>query len=322
MAKKEIKIEKSAWLAPMAGVTDSSYRRLCKSFGAAVTVSEMVSAKALTMKDKKTAMLLSFKEEERPIGIQLFGYEPTTMAQAAKIIEEKYRPDFIDINMGCPTPKIVSNGSGSALMKSPELAAEIVAAINDAVSLPVTVKIRAGYTSATAPCLAPLLEQAGAAAIAVHGRTRDRMYKPPVDLDVIRDVKAAVSIPVIGNGDIYTPEQAVKMLEYTKCDTVMIGRGSLGNPFIFSQINAVLSGEPLPDKPTAVERMESLKALVMSMCEEKGERVALLEARKHAAWFTKGFRGASYLRKQAIEITSVAELDAFISVVLKETEIS
>ncbi len=318
--KKELKSITGVWLAPMAGVTDSPFRALCKAHGAAVTVSEMVSAKALTMSDRKTALLLSFSEAERPFGIQLFGYEPKTMAAAAKLVEERFSPDFIDINMGCPTPKIVNNGSGSALMKDPTLACAIVNAVNEAVSLPVTVKLRAGYDEITAPTLAPLLEQAGAAALTIHGRTRAQMYRPSVNLDVIREVKASVSIPVIGNGDIASPESALEMLNYTSCDAVMVGRGCLGNPFIFEEINAALEGADAPSGAGISERMKALSSLARAECEIKPEHVAIQELRKHAAWFTKGFRGASALRKKALSLSSLAELEEFISLVLKENE--
>ncbi|NLC78451.1 MAG: tRNA dihydrouridine synthase DusB [Ruminococcaceae bacterium] len=320
LVKKKLFSINGVWLAPMAGVTDAPYRALCKEHGAAVTISEMISAKALTMGDKKTALLLAFSEEERPFGIQLFGYEAKTMVKAAAIVEERYRPDFIDINMGCPTPKIVNNGSGSALMKNPELAAAIVRAVDEAVLVPVTVKMRAGYSEITAPCLAPLLESAGAAAITIHGRTREQMYRPSVNLSVIREVKSAVTIPVIGNGDVASPQGALKMLGETGCDAVMVGRGCLGNPFIFEEINAALSGADAPNGAGIAERMEALRRLAVAECSLKPEKVALLEMRKHAAWFTKGFRGASAFRQKALSLMSLRDLDEFISLVLKENE--
>lgn len=320
--KKELKHINGVWLAPMAGVTDSPFRSLCKAHGAAVTVSEMISAKALAMKDKNTSLLLSFTEAERPLGIQLFGYEPKTLAEAAKLVEERFTPDFIDINMGCPTPKIVNNGSGSALMKDASLACSIVFAVNEAVGLPVTVKMRAGYDEITAPYLAPLLEQAGAAAIVIHGRTRAQMYRPSVNLDVIKEVKKSVSVPVIGNGDIASSENALKMLDYTCCDAVMVGRGCLGNPFIFDKINAALNGADAPLGAGISERMQALYSLALAECEIKPERVAAQELRKHAAWFTKGFRGASALRKKALSLSSLKDLEEFISLVLKENEIA
>ncbi|MEG1984428.1 MAG: tRNA dihydrouridine synthase DusB [Oscillospiraceae bacterium] len=316
MNNKQFQIRRAASLAPMAGATDSAFRLLCHEHGASFTVSEMVSAKALVMGDKKTPLLMAHKAEERPFGVQLFGYEPQTMAEAAIIVERDFTPDFIDINMGCPTPKIISNGSGSALMNTPLVAAAIVRAVNDAVGIPVTAKIRAGFAEITAPSLAPLLEQAGAAAITVHGRTRSRMYKPPVDLDVIRSVKQSVSIPVIGNGDIFTPQDAVRMLERTGCDAVAVGRQALGNPFFFEQVNAMISGESLPEAPSVRTRMETLRRQIVMMCEYKGEFVALREARKHAGWYTRGLRGAAKIRYRAMELCTMNDLDSFIRLVL------
>lgn len=301
----------------MAGATDSAFRQLCMEQGAAFCVSEMVSAKALSMGDKKTPQLMAHTPAEQPFGIQLFGHEPDVMAQAAAQVARDFSPSFIDINMGCPTPKITSGGSGSALMKTPQLAADIVAAVCAAVSVPVTVKIRAGYDETTAPRMAPMLERAGAAAIAVHGRTRERMYKPPVDLDVIRDVKKSVSVPVVGNGDIHTEQQALYMLDYTGCDAVMVGRAALGNPFVFGRINAAIAGRPLPPAPTVTQRMDALRRQVTLMCEYKGEFIALREARKHASWYIKGLRGASALRARASELCTLDDLDAFIALVLQ-----
>lgn len=317
MKNKKLTIKKAASLAPMAGATDSAFRLICREQGASFTVSEMVSAKALTMGDRKTPQLMEHTAGEKPLAIQLFGYEPQTMAEAAKIVEHDFEPDWIDINMGCPTPKITNNGSGSALMKTPELAAEILRAVNEAVSVPVTAKIRAGFSEITAPVLAPMLEQAGAAAITVHGRTRDRMYKPPVDLEVIRAVKAAVTVPVIGNGDIFTPEDAVKMIDFTGCDAVAVGRAALGNPFFFAQVNAFIAGEPLPPKPSALARMNTLRRQVVLMCDGKGEFIAMREARKHAAWYTKGLRGASRIRSLAMELCTLDDLERFIELVLE-----
>ncbi len=309
-------IEHAASLAPMAGATDSAFRRLCRMHGAAFCTSEMVSAKALTMGDKKTPLLMDFTEQERPFGVQLFGYDPAVFSQAAARVEQERHPDFIDINMGCPTPKITSNGSGSALMLTPDLAAAIVRAVCDTVTVPVSVKIRAGYHETTAPLLAPHLEQAGAAWITVHGRTRDRMYQPPVDLAVIRDTKRAVSVPVVGNGDITSPAEALHMFEVTGCDAVMIGRGALGNPFIFEQVNAALSGCAVPPLPPLQQRMNALRAQVQWMCEDKGEYIALREARKHAAWYIKGLRGAAALRASTNTLCTPADLDRFIARVL------
>lgn len=310
--------QNKAAIAPMAGATDSAFRSLCRAHGAAWCVSEMVSAKALTLGDKKTAALMAFLAEERPIGIQLFGHEPKVMAEAARIVERNIAPDFIDINMGCPAPKITGSGAGSSLMRDEDLAQRIMAAVAEAVSLSATVKIRAGWETSTAASIAPKLERAGAQLITVHGRTRERMYKPPVDLDVIRAVKQSVSVPVIGNGDIYTPEQALAMQAYTGCDGVMIGRGALGNPFLFDAVNAALEGRPAPTPPTAAQRMQALTEQVQAMCVYKGEFIAAREARKHAAWYTKGFRGAARIRKEANEISSLADLERFVALVISE----
>lgn len=317
MNGKPFQIDRLASLAPMAGATDSAFRRLCMQQGAAFCVSEMVSAKALMMGDKKTPLLLAHTGAEKPFGVQLFGHEPGVMAQAAARVERECAPDFIDINMGCPTPKITCGGSGSALMKTPALAAGIVRAVCGAVSVPVTVKIRAGYSETTAPALAPLLEEAGAAAIIVHGRTRERMYKPPADLDVIRDVKKSVAVPVVGNGDIFTEQHALDMLSYTGCDGVMIGRAALGNPFIFARVNAAIAGAPIPPAPTPEQRMDALRRQVLLMCEYKGEYIALREARKHAGWYTKGLRGASALRAGASGLETLRDLERFIELALR-----
>ncbi len=301
----------------MAGVTDSSFRALCRENGAAFCVSEMVSAKALYLGDKKTPLLLRFTEAERPFGVQLFGHEPDVMARAARFVEESFAPDFIDINMGCPAPKITGAGAGSALMKTPALAFDIAAAVCAAVSLPVTAKIRAGWAENTAVPFAALLESAGVAALTVHGRTRERMYKPPVDLGVIRAVKAAVHIPVVGNGDIYTPEDMRRMFERTGCDAVAVGRGALGNPFIFRELAAAARGEAAFAPVTARERMHALRRQVCGMVAEKGAYAAFCEARKHAAWYTKGFRGAAALRRYANAITDMESLERFIALVLE-----
>ena len=300
----------------MAGATDSAFRLLCREQGASFVVTEMISAKALMMGDRKTPQLLRFRAAERPLGVQLFGYDPQTMADAARLVEETVRPDFIDINMGCPTPKIVNNGSGSALMKDPDTAARILRAVDEAVSVPVTAKMRAGYGEVTAPALAPLLEQAGAALLTVHGRTRERMYKPPVDLEVIRRVKLAVQIPVVGNGDIFAPKDALHMLEVTGCDAVAVGRAALGDPFFFAQVNAAIAGLPLPPRATAAEKMAALRREVEIMCGDKGEFIALREARKHAAWYTKGLRGAAKVRSEAMNLCTMADLEAYIRLVL------
>ncbi len=301
------------FLAPLAGVSDRAFRNACRAAGAEYTVSEMVSAKALcyeqlTKKESipvRTAPLASVYQNEMPMAIQLFGSEPEFMARAAALIEEmSYRgctsdtaPAAIDINMGCPVHKIVGNGEGSALMKNPVLAADIVRAVCQAVKLPVTVKIRAGWDkdSINAVEMAKRLEDAGASVIAVHGRTREQMYAPPVDIGIIAAVKKSVSIPVIGNGDILTADDALRMFRETGCDGIMIARGALGNPWLFTEIIAKLEGREFVP-PTLAERMETALGQVRFMVEEKGERVAIAEARKHLSWYIKGIEGAAAAR--------------------------
>lgn len=293
-------------LAPMAGVTDSAFRAVCARFGAAAVVTEMVSAKALHYKDRRTPELMRLRAEEHPAGIQLFGSEPEILAEAAKRCLD-YGPDFIDLNMGCPMPKIVNNGSGSALMKTPELCGEIVAAVKAAVPVPVTVKMRKGWDSdsVNAVEVARICEQAGADAIAVHGRTRAQLYTPPADWEIIRRVKEAVRIPVVGNGDVCTPADAAHMLEQTGCDAVMVGRVALGNPWIFQQINAALSEQPqiLPP-PGLFERLTVMAHHIEALCEDKGERRGMSEARKHVGWYLKGLRGAASLRRMAGQLST------------------
>ncbi len=299
-----------AALAPMAGVADRAFREICKSFGAAYVITEMVSSKALTMQDKKSKELLFISDIEHPAGAQIFGDTPETMAKAA-IKAMEFSPDFIDINMGCPAPKIAGNGGGSALMKNPVLAGKIVNAVRNAVDIPLTVKMRIGWDNDSLNCveLAKICEDNGADAITVHGRTKTQMYSPPVNLDYIKKVKENVKIPVIGNGDIVDGESAKEMLDYTGCDFLMVGRGALGAPWVFSQINAYLEkGEILPD-PSIEEKMDIMLNHIKLICDYKGEYVAMREARKHAAWYIKGIRGAAELRREIGNLESINQLE-------------
>ena len=297
-------------LAPMAGVSDRAYRELCVRFGAAYCVSEMVSSKALSFNSKKSEELMEISDLERPCGIQIFGDDPKCMADAAKHALEN-KPDIIDINMGCPAPKISSNGSGSALMKNPRLCGEIVKAVTAVTDIPVTVKIRKGWDddSVNAVEVAKICESAGAAAITVHGRTRQQYYKPPVDYDIIRAVRESVSVPVIANGDIDSAERAKEVMDITGCDLVMIGRSTLGNPWIFSQINAYLENPNVKiHTPDLEERLGVMIEHIGKMVEYKGEHMAMLQARKLVVGYFKGMKGAAALRNEAGKIKTLDDL--------------
>lgn len=308
-----LKIEKKASLAPMAGAADRAFRELCSSYGAAFVVGELTSSKGVSMGDKKSGQLLSISDAERPAASQLFGDSPEVMAKAAEEALQ-YKPDFIDINMGCPAPKVSSNGCGSALMKNPRLAGEIVKAVVAASTVPVTVKMRTGWdeNSLNAPHLAKICEQSGASMITVHGRTKVQMYSPGINYDIIRQVKESVNIPVIGNGDVADAKSALEMIEKTGCDGVMVGRGALGKPWVFSEINHFFeTGEFLPE-PSIDARMEVLKKHISKLIEYKGEYIAMREARKHAAWYVKGIRGAAKYRAEIGKINTFSDLEALI----------
>lgn len=305
-----VPLKSHAVLAPMAGVSDRAYRELCVRFGAAYCVSEMVSSKALSFNSKKSEELMEISDLERPCGIQIFGDDPKCMADAAKHALEN-KPDIIDINMGCPAPKISSNGSGSALMKNPRLCGEIVKAVTAVTDIPVTVKIRKGWDddSVNAVEVAKICESAGAAAITVHGRTRQQYYKPPVDYDIIRAVRESVSVPVIANGDIDSAERAKEVMDITGCDLVMIGRATLGNPWIFSQINAYLENPNVKiHTPDLEERLGVMIEHISKMVEYKGEHMAMLQARKLVVGYFKGMNGAAALRNEAGKIKTLDDL--------------
>lgn len=305
-----VPLKSHAVLAPMAGVSDRAYRELCVRFGAAYCVSEMVSSKALSFNSKKSEELMEISDLERPCGIQIFGDDPKCMADAAKHALEN-KPDIIDINMGCPAPKISSNDSGSALMKNPRLCGEIVKAVTAVTDIPVTVKIRKGWDddSVNAVEVAKICESAGAAAITVHGRTRQQYYKPPVDYDIIRAVRESVSVPVIANGDIDSAERAKEVMDITGCDLVMIGRATLGNPWIFSQINAYLENPNVKiHTPDLEERLGVMIEHISKMVEYKGEHMAMLQARKLVVGYFKGMKGAAALRNEAGKIKTLDDL--------------
>lgn len=305
-----VPLKSHAVLAPMAGVSDRAYRELCVRFGAAYCVSEMVSSKALSFNSKKSEELMEISDLERPCGIQIFGDDPKCMADAAKHALEN-KPDIIDINMGCPAPKISSNGSGSALMKNPRLCGEIVKAVTAVTDVPVTVKIRKGWDddSVNAVEVAKICESAGAAAITVHGRTRQQYYKPPVDYDIIKAVRESVSVPVIANGDIDNAERAKEVMDITGCDLVMIGRATLGNPWIFSQINAYLENPNVKiHTPDLEERLGVMIEHIGKMVEYKGEHMAMLQARKLVVGYFKGMKGAAALRNEAGKIKTLDDL--------------
>ena len=308
MKIKNIEFGTGIFLAPMAGVADRAFRHMCKKYGADGVVTEMISAKALVFGDKKTEVLARIDDSERPCALQLFGSEPETMAKAAQIAL-KFSPDIIDINMGCPVHKVVSSGDGSALMKNSELAYDVLKSVVDAVGekVPVTVKIRCGFDAShiNAPEIARLAEKAGVSAIFVHGRTREQMYAPPCDRVTIKRVKEEVSIPVIGNGDIYSPEDAKRMLDETGCDGIMIGRGALGDPHLFYRVKQYLENDASVPMQTPTEKMADIEEHMRLLIADKGEKTASAECRKHLAWYIKGIRGAAALRDEINRTESV-----------------
>lgn len=302
-------LKNNIFLAPMAGVTDMPFRRICANFGAGLVYSEMISAKGLYYNDKKTAELMQISDDERPCAIQIFGSDPDIMAEIIPKVMA-YKPDIIDINMGCPTPKIVNNGDGSALLKHPGLIGKIVRAVSDASSVPVTVKIRKGWddNSVSAVETARIIEENGAAAIAVHGRTRAQFYSGEADWDIIRQVKQAVKIPVIGNGDIWSAADAKRLIDYTGCDAVMVARGAEGNPFIFRQINELFQTGEISFFPSPRQRLAQALEHAKALAAFKGEERGIKESRKHIAWYIKGLPNASGIKGEIFKISDLASM--------------
>ena len=315
------KIKNNLILGPMAGVAYMAFRELCVAFGAGFTVSEMVSAKGFTMGDRKSAELLTLSEKERPAAIQLFGTSPAIMAQAAKK-SLAFAPDAIDINMGCPAPKVANSGAGSALMKDLPLAKDIIAAVVKSVDVPVTVKFRTGWDDEhiNAVELANICEGEGAAAITVHGRTRQQMYAFPIDYETIAAVKESVHIPVIGNGGIRDVQSAEMMLNETGCDAIMVAQGALGKPWLFKQIVAYQKGGMLLPDPPLEEQMQIMLTHIKKIVAYKGEKIGMREARKHAAWYLKGVRGAAAYRRKCGALNSIDDLELLAKEVIKQSK--
>ena len=305
-----VQINSQLALAPMAGVTDAAFRQICSELGAGYTITELISSKALCYRDKKTFSLLTQFPGEHPAAVQIFGSDPVCMAEAAQIALEHTGADIIDLNMGCPMGKIVNNGDGAALMKDPEKAARIAEAVVKAVAVPVTAKFRRGWDMGSCNCVefARGLEQAGVSAVAVHGRTRAQVYSGQADWNCIRQVKEAVSIPVIANGDIWKPEDAARILQHTKADMAMVGRGCFGNPWLFQQARAALAGEPIPPLPPLAERCDTAVRQFELAAQYKGERVAVLEARRHYCWYLKGVPHSGYYKEQIVQMSTLEDV--------------
>ena len=309
-----VTLENNLILAPMAGVKDLPFRLLCKEQGAGLICTEMVSAKAIHFKNKNTESLMEIDERERPVSLQLFGSEPDLMAEIAKQIEHR-NFDILDINMGCPVPKVVNNGEGSALMKNPKLVHEIVYKVSRAIKKPLTVKIRKGFTedSVNAVEIAKILEDAGAAAVAVHGRTREQYYSGQADWDIIRQVKEAVSIPIIGNGDVTSPEKAEKLVKETGCDGIMLGRAVQGNPWLFSEILYYQETGKMKPKPSMEEIKKMMLRHARLQLEYKGAYTGMREMRKHVAWYTSGMPHSASVRRMVNEVESYEQLEELVN---------
>lgn len=315
-----VELNGSVVLAPMAGVTDFAFRRLCRSCGAALTTTEMVSARALVYNDSRSRSLLYMPEDETPAAVQIFGHEPEIMADAARIALEISHAAILDINMGCPVGKIVKSGDGSALMKTPELAGKIIEAVCRSVPVPVTVKFRKGWDngSVNAVEFAEICEQAGASALTVHGRTRAQLYSGRADREIIREVKKAVSIPVTANGDIFSGEDAVKMMQSTGCDMVMIGRGCFGDPWLFARADAAIRGEEEPALPPLNVRMDAAVRQIEDLAAQRGEHAACLEARHQLPWYLHGVPYSGVYRQQLVHVDTLDEIRKIASQVKRD----
>lgn len=307
-----LNIDSRVALAPMAGVTDLGFRTICRELGAGYTVTEMVSAKALCYQDKKTLPIMELGSGEHPAAVQIFGSDPACMEEAAAIVAERSGADVIDINMGCPVPKVANNGDGSGLMRDPEKAVRVAEAVlRGAGGRPVTVKMRLGWDKGSINCveLAKAMEQAGVSAVAVHGRTRSQMYSGTANWDYIRAVKQALTIPVIANGDVFSAEDAVRILKVTGADMVMIARGCFGNPWLFQQAKAALEGKPVPDLPPLAQRCDTAVRQFRLSAAHKGEKIACLEARRHYAWYLKGVPYAGYWKEKVCHVETMEDID-------------